>query len=426
MKRYILCTLGVLFCTVLLLPEKAVSQDLRIRSIRRPFKGEVLTAGERFRVEADEINNTNTDAGPNYTGYYLSKNTTLDGSDILMGKQYRKRVTANPFGGDFEWSPLVPSNTPSGTYHVLVVADVDNQISETNESNNVGVARNGPFTVINPTQPVTTTTTLDVNSCSSSSNCNPFYNSNPCPGFDIKVSHGSPQLFTYQGVKSILLRANTGDEGFYFNYAFKPGNTYTVEVFAYGFSDVAAYGRLTTSVANNLTERNNSCSEASFPQGTDRELLFVADVGIQPRTYSKSSFKVSRRYNQLWVTSTAFDFPEAIFVERIVIKETTNPGGRTASSPEIIANDYTKDRSKQLDQEVKVFPNPSENYVNVSFNTALPSNASIHDLSGRMIWEKDYQGIIEESIDLTKQPPGVYLLKVVGQKGTQVRRFVRN
>ncbi len=393
MKRYILCALGVLSCTILALPERAISQDLRIRSIRRPFEGEVLTAGERFRVEADEINNTNTDAGPSYTGYYLSQDETLDGSDILMGKQYRDRVTANPFGGDFEWSPLVPSNTISGIYHVLVVADVDNQINESNESNNVGIARNGPFTVQGETPPTEKPDLTVANSISVDINRGSFWEPNvssAVEGDQIRVNYD-------------IYNATSGstNSSYWVAAIWSRDATPSSDDLTLWSKEMPTLSGETSAV-NNIVASFTGLIDSDIGQGY---IIVVADDWVGSQSDKIDETNENNNYR-------ALSFRVNGFGSRLATTNTVKKNlERTVKN---IPND-----------ELLIYPNPVTNNVNVIFNSRLPTKATIHDLSGKLIWEKEYEGVVEESVDLNNQAPGMYLLKVTSQQGTQIKKFIK-
>lgn len=87
--------------------------------------------------------------GPYSVSYYLSRDGVVDASDALLSKSRRPGVT-NPSGGG-SWSDswteelTLPQDLDFGEkYFVLAVADPGNQLPETNESNNVGLAELRP------------------------------------------------------------------------------------------------------------------------------------------------------------------------------------------------------------------------------------------------------------------------------------------
>jgi subtilase family serine protease len=120
-----------------------IGPDLTVTSVSVPASG---GAGGTITV-TDTTGDPGGGAAPaSKTGYYLSTNTTLDSGDVLLGF---RSVPAIPAGGTSSGSAsvVVPAGTSAGTYYVIAVADYDNSVSETNETNNTavsGLIRIGP------------------------------------------------------------------------------------------------------------------------------------------------------------------------------------------------------------------------------------------------------------------------------------------
>lgn len=83
-----------------------------------------------------EYNSGNANAGSHRVGYYLSSNTTLDASDVLVGSSPVSTVTAN-YSVNLNATLTIPTTTATGNYYILYVADDLGQIAETNENNNL-------------------------------------------------------------------------------------------------------------------------------------------------------------------------------------------------------------------------------------------------------------------------------------------------
>ncbi len=84
-------------------------------------------------------NSPNTASGISSDGVYLSSNTTLDSSAVLVGIK-TKNINMPPLGRDtITLQPLI-TTLPEGNYNVLVRTDMLNNIPETNKDNNTGVA----------------------------------------------------------------------------------------------------------------------------------------------------------------------------------------------------------------------------------------------------------------------------------------------
>lgn len=86
-------------------------------------------------AEVENVGNATTNSWSRL-GYYLSTNTTWGASDIPLTNDPVGNLS--PGGTSFENATLtIPNNTSPGTYYILFVADMNNQVNETNENNNV-------------------------------------------------------------------------------------------------------------------------------------------------------------------------------------------------------------------------------------------------------------------------------------------------
>jgi subtilase family serine protease len=145
-----------------------IGPDLTVSSVSVPGSG---GAGVAITVTDTTADPGGGAAPASKTGYYLSTNTALDSGDVLLGF---RSVAAIPAGGTNSGSAsvVIPAGTTAGVYYVIAVADYDNSVSETNETNNTAVSsliRIGPDLVetsasVSPTGgaglPVTVTDTV--------------------------------------------------------------------------------------------------------------------------------------------------------------------------------------------------------------------------------------------------------------------------
>jgi subtilisin family serine protease/subtilase family serine protease len=117
--------------------------DLTVSSVTVPTLG----AADADMPLADTTANKGTGGSPSSkTAFYLSLNTTIDGSDVLLGT---RTVPALAAGASDSSSTTVhvPAGTLTGTYYVLAKADSDGVVSESSETNNMkvsGAIRIGP------------------------------------------------------------------------------------------------------------------------------------------------------------------------------------------------------------------------------------------------------------------------------------------
>ena len=83
------------------------------------------------------INNQGNAVAPSSSvGFYLSNDATLDAADQLLTSQYGGQLYTS-YPSQRYGTAAVPSSLAPGTYYILFVADYQNQVAETNETNNV-------------------------------------------------------------------------------------------------------------------------------------------------------------------------------------------------------------------------------------------------------------------------------------------------
>ncbi|MBH8568409.1 T9SS type A sorting domain-containing protein [Microvirga sp. STS02] len=104
-------------------------------------------AGGTVQASASIYNQGNVTATSSTMGFYLSTNTTLDASDVLLSTVTGGSLAAN-LSSYRSANLTVPVGTAAGSYYVLFVADPTNVVTETNETNNVSSVA---LTVIAPT-----------------------------------------------------------------------------------------------------------------------------------------------------------------------------------------------------------------------------------------------------------------------------------
>jgi hypothetical protein len=73
------------------------------------------------------------------TTFYLSTDTSLDNSDELLGTHLMTEIAAQG-AREGKVSLTIPRSATQGTYYLLAVADKDNEVEETEESNNTKVS----------------------------------------------------------------------------------------------------------------------------------------------------------------------------------------------------------------------------------------------------------------------------------------------
>lgn len=137
----------------------------------------------------------------------------------------------------------------------------------------------------------------------------------------------------------------------------------------------------------------------------------VANTSFALRTYTFTppttgvyffSFK-----NTTGVNSTASTTTEALILDNFTVTQT-------------LANNEVED------SKFTTFPNPAKNVINVSNTTdALISNIEITDLNGRVVKNVKLENVADAQIPVSDLAQGVYTLKIVSDKGTAIKKVVK-
>ncbi len=114
----------------------AIGPDLVVSSVSAPFSapaGSTVTIG-------DTVTNQGTDpAGPSTTRFYLSTNLLLDASDVPLTGSRAVPSLAGAVSSAGSTPATIPAGVASGSYFLLVKADADAAVTETQEGNNVSI-----------------------------------------------------------------------------------------------------------------------------------------------------------------------------------------------------------------------------------------------------------------------------------------------
>jgi len=93
-----------------------------------------------------------------------------------------------------------------------------------------------------------------------------------------------------------------------------------------------------------------------------------------------------------------------------------------------VAIESTELNASSLDiNEVKFYPNPTENYLNVELPLKLQSCViSIYEMKGRLVFQKCFRDRSRISLNLGRHLPGVYLMTVESDQLHGIYKFVKN
>jgi hypothetical protein len=99
------------------------------------------------------------------------------------------------------------------------------------------------------------------------------------------------------------------------------------------------------------------------------------------------------------------------------------------SAGESVATAVTN--SPESENKIQVYPNPTSDLLNISFNSELQSNVTIEiiDMTGKKIYSETSVvqiGSNVRSVFTNKFKSGIYFVKIQSEKGETVERFVKN
>jgi subtilase family serine protease len=106
--------------------------DLIVSSVSAPAAS---PAGASITISDTTTNQGPSSSDPSTTKLYLSANTTVDASDLLLGSQSVPGL-ASDASSTASMTVTLPAGT-AGSYYILARADANNEVAEVNESNNV-------------------------------------------------------------------------------------------------------------------------------------------------------------------------------------------------------------------------------------------------------------------------------------------------
>ena len=105
----------------------------------------------------------------------------------------------------------------------------------------------------------------------------------------------------------------------------------------------------------------------------------------------------------------------------------TDANGCTYSENEIIVGTITDVTDLDVVEDFFMYPVPAYDFINVktTFNGSQAVNVNILDATGKVIWSRSYLTTqIEETIDLTSFPSGIYTLSMISRKSIQLENFI--
>jgi subtilisin family serine protease len=119
-----------------------IGPDLIVSALTAPA---TAAPGSTISVSDTTKNQGASPAEPSTTRFYLSANTLLDASDVVLGTR-AVSLLADGASSSASTSLTLPTGTATGTYYILALADAANTVAESIETNNTrtsGIVRVG-------------------------------------------------------------------------------------------------------------------------------------------------------------------------------------------------------------------------------------------------------------------------------------------
>ena len=374
--------------TVLFSFEDVLAQALPDLYVTSSKNSITVNQGKNIGRPELTVGNKGTACANSFTfNTYVSRSALFDGTGKMGSTQIRPRLCP-PYDGDVEAASLLIEKYAPGTYYAHFVVDVGNSVKELNESNNIKtitIIIKGATPPPPPPKPDFAVKIYEFYNLTQN-NSNRFSITTQ-DLIEIKYEVTNSTSVAYNGpfrVDIAISKNNTG------------GISFTKEI-----DEITATQTFNNGIGANGT-RNGTVQFFAQTPGNKLGNLYI-------KAYADRSENVS-------------ETNESNNLGTLDIK-ITQSNGRVSSTP---SKTNTKINENISTSDVLVYPNPFIDKINFVLDIASPSQVTIHDIAGKLIWKKEYEGVIEETVDFNTQAPGVYMLKVINQEGTQVRKFVKN
>jgi len=337
--------------------------------------------------EFDLNNFGNAIATNNYIiGAYISSDNVLSNDDFLSGEV----PTANTGIGTDPNVPgaiTVPNIVVPGDYYLILKADINNAINESNENNNtiaqpIFIGNNGGGTCNNP----------------------PSLN-----GFTFKTSIGS---------KAYYLSNNTARPTDAQNIATQFGGTLAT-VSSEAIKD--ALTPFTPGLVYIGLHDENTEGSLEWRSGASVGTTFFDNCSICESNSGSRDYVVMQGWNGKWSWSGFFN------ARRFWLE--FDCASLNSTNPTLVA--IPTEEEKELFDFQKLVPNPATNhiFVQIKSETATPIDIEIYDARGMLLKSQPaelFDGINGVEVNIANLPGGFYLVKIPQMKGRfSTKRFVK-
>ena len=173
---------------------------------------------------------------------------------------------------------------------------------------------------------------------------------------------------------------------------------------------------------NNITSRSKTTSQVNWnnvPLWTA-----VGDAGLDQQTPDISGIIQEILNRPDWSQNNAL----SIIISGTGKRVAESFDGNSNSAPKLVI-EYDLSNLSVQDQnltaeELKVYPNPTDSYINLEINTSSISKVSVFDMTGKLI-ETTKHSANQVRLDTNSLNSGNYFLKVETSKGSIFKRFIK-
>jgi len=368
--------------------------DLIIATSSSP--GSVIINGNKsINVSATVENDGGATAGASTLRYWLSSNQTVGGGDVQLAS-----VSVPSLAAGATWlnnrTVTINGSTNEGQYYILVQADAQNQVTESDENNNVDINN---FYVVEGY--------VDLKVEEFTAIGEDTYT--PSSGTELIPASRAGNYFT-PGLR-FKNEGNISSGNFTITYWLSTDNSLSTS------SDTRLEVEAVQSLAAGA-ENNGTVSRLDIPSSlTSTNKVYYLIALVDDGNFTNDSNTANNvKAKKVYIRSASSGRPGGGLNPPCCI---IPPGGGPG---------FARQAGPGLEQpgafELKTYPNPAKGSTTVSLGAMGNYNVQLVDAQGRQVLQRQVQNTNSTSLDLTGLKKGIYLLKAQGAAGVKTQRLV--
>jgi len=134
----------------------------------------------------------------------------------------------------------------------------------------------------------------------------------------------------------------------------------------------------------------------------------------------------SEDWTQRTATFTATNAGVYYFGFRYTGTAQSQANNGAAALDNVVFTSPTADVKDNSLAQFSVFPNPTSNVVNVNGSNALVNGVNFTDINGRTVKTVKFNGVTEAQVNISDLASGIYMMSISSDKGTTVKKIVKN